>query len=252
MATRRNRPAYKPENLLHLALAAPLPWPGRTVRLERDSLLDYQGRSASAQVSVAELYHENSKLGSAYLPELVHSAVDADQFREEFLRRRSLLALSAGSEEPDNSGSMRSLLGAASTADPELFYAIELRLVTGGAVYVYEPTAATFRIVKRLTPDQASDLANAFRLMAQTGPPAEPRAFVIILGCFPRNEILLGSRGYRRTLLEAGRIIATIIQEARRLGRNPAARYEFDDREVDRLMEVDGVEESVIAALELD
>ena len=55
-----------------------------------------------------------------------------------------------------------------------------------------------------------------------------------------------------RTLIEVGRIVAAIMQEARRLGRSPAVRYEFDDREVDRLMEVDGVEESVVAAVELD
>src|SRR6266540_4037657 len=82
MATRRNRPRYEPDDLLGLVLSAPLLWPGRTVRLERDSLLDCMGRSASAQVSVAELYHENSKLNRAHLPELVHTAVDAARFRQ--------------------------------------------------------------------------------------------------------------------------------------------------------------------------
>jgi hypothetical protein len=252
MATRRNRPTYQPDDLLRLALGAPLLWPGRTIRLERDSLLDCRGRSASAQVSVAELYHENSKLDRAYLPELVHTAVDAARFRQEFIRRRGLLAHGTGGEDPGSSGKVRALLEAACAADPELFYAIELRLVTGAEVYVYEPSAATFRLVKRLPPDQVDDLEAALGLLASTSPSAGTRAHVVILGCFPRNEVLLGPRGYRRTLIEVGRIVAAIMQEARRLGRSPAVRYEFDDREVDRLMEVDGVEESVVAAVELD
>src|SRR6266508_2408593 len=202
MATRRNRPRYEPDDLLGLVLSAPLLWPGRTVRLERDSLLDCMGRSASAQVSVAELYHENSKLNRAHLP--------------------------------------------------ELFYAIELRLVTGADVYAYEPAAATFRLVKRLASHQIDELAAALGLMEPAHPSAGNLAYVLVLGCFPRNEILLGPRGYRRTLLEAGRIAAAVVREARRLGRRPAVRYEFDDREVDRLMEVDGVEESVVVAVELD
>jgi len=210
------------------------------------------GRSASAQVSVAELYHENSKLNRAHLPELVHTAVDAARFRQEFLRRKRLAAQGADGEDSGDSSSIRPLLETACADEPELFYAIELRLVTGADVYAYEPAAATFRLVKRLASHQIDELAAALGLMEPAHPSAGNLAYVLVLGCFPRNEILLGPRGYRRTLLEAGRIAAAVVREARRLGRRPAVRYEFDDREVDRLMEVDGVEESVVVAVELD
>lgn len=249
MATRRSRPAYTPEDLLRLSMSVPLAWPGRTVRLERDSLFDYHGRSASAQVSVAELYHENSKLSVEMLPELVHTAVDAARFRREFLRRRAVVARAhADGREVDDFWA--DLIRQSFEGNPDLAYAIELRLLVGTAVYAAEP-AGTLRLLRRLDPAGLERLAAALALL-EPSPCTDRAAVLFVLGCFPRNEILLGRRGYRRTLLEAGRVAQEIVQQAERLGRGATVRYEFSDRDVDLLMEADGVEQSVILTVEFD
>ena len=234
-----------------MALSAPVLWPGRTIRLQRDSLLDYHGRVASTQVSVAELYHENSKLSAEHRLELATTAVDVRQFRQEFLRRRAAVARAANAEGFDGADFWHGLLGEAFASIPEFCYALEVRLVAAHSMYVYEPAAATFDLVKRFTDEEKERLVTAVALLepASTDPAA---SFVLLLGCFPRNEVLFGVRGYRRTLIEAGRATNEIVRQADVSGRRAVVRYEFGDREVDLLMEADGVEQSVVVVVQLD
>lgn len=250
VATRRNRPDYSPEYLLGLALSAPLLWPGRTIRLQRDSLLDYHGRVASVQVSVAELYHENSKLSPQHRGELVTTAVDVARFRREFLRRKAAVAAAAGTDQFEQAGFWQRLLGAAFADNPELSYALDVRVVEAHSMYVYEPAAGTLRLSKRMTAEEMRRLAAAVSILEPEAAPQPGASFVLLLGCFPRNEVLFGGRGYRRTLIEAGRATQEIVRQSAVCGRHAVIRCEFCDREVDLLMEADGVEQSVVVVVE--
>ena len=246
-AVRRSRPTYTPDDLLSSTLAAPLHWPGRTIRLERDSLLDYANHNTSAQVSVAELYHENSKLSPELLPELAYTAVDVRALRQEFLRRRVARANIGGDVRRILPWSVLTDEVFAST--PEFFYAIELRLVADRTVFGYEPGGG-LTVLSLLTSAREQELLDAIRLLdpARTERPA---AVVVLLGCFARNEILLGVRGYRRTLLEAGQLAHEIVRVAARSGCAAHLRFEFADRDLDLMMEADGVEQSAVVAVEL-
>ncbi|HEX2211376.1 MAG TPA: hypothetical protein VHG93_27070, partial [Longimicrobium sp.] len=62
-----------------------------------------------------------------------------------------------------------------------------------------------------------------------------------------RGEALLGSRGYRRTVLDAGRVAAGLEAAAGQAAVPVHAAYEFHDREVDRLLEIDGTELGTLA-----
>src|SRR2546422_7532087 len=73
---------------------------------------------------------------------------------------------------------------------------------------------------------------------------------ILILGSFARNDVLLGPRGYRRTLLETGRLVQEIVHQAKRLGLTVRPLYEFTDRDVDTVMEADGIEQSTLMAFE--
>ena len=81
---RRTQLTITPQRLFNEALNTPLQWPWKTVRLERNSLQDYRQRPSTAHFSVAELYHENSKLFPQMLPELAVACVEGDEFRHEF------------------------------------------------------------------------------------------------------------------------------------------------------------------------
>jgi hypothetical protein len=227
-----------------------LDWPGKTVQLERDSLLDYRHRSTSPNVSVAELYHENSKLYPNMLGELAATRVKVDDFRQEFVRRRAAL-VTERTPEPGLHRDYRRLLTALSKATrPELSYALELRVAADGLLAIHEPSTDTLRIVKHLSPGDLTKLGNALRLTVSSDLVLQgPVLFVI--GSFARNDVLFGPRGYRRTLLETGLMLAGLLAEAERLGLGAVSIFEFADRDVDAVMEVDGVEEGTLAALAL-
>ncbi len=249
-AIRRSQPSYSPDDLLNATLSAPLLWPGRTIRLRRDSLLDYAGRSTSAQVSVAELYHENSKLSREHLAELVYTAVDAPALRTEFLRRRTARAPRDSSAR---GAPWSAIVESIFASSPELFYAVEVRLVIDGTVLAYEPGSGMV-LLAQLTLERQQDLLNAIRLLDPKPAVAgrEALAVAVLLGSFSRNDVLLSIRGYRRTLLEAGRLSQEIMNAASRSGRSARVRFEFADRELDLIMEADGVEEGVLVVVELE
>jgi len=232
-----------------MALFTPLLWPGRTVRLERNSLLDYRNRSTSAQVSVAELYHENSKLSSELLPELIGTSVDPAELREEFFTRRAALAGAGGGDQFDGIGVWKELLHpVAERGGPALFYAIELRLVAGNILAEYQPAGRSFHVLKHLDEQDRGRLVSSLSLVAGDGLQGD-ESLIFLLACFPRNEILLGQRGYRRTLIEAGQIAEEVLCSAAHAGRESRIYYEFADRDVDLIMEVDGVEQSTVIAI---
>jgi hypothetical protein len=249
MAVRRNRIRYTADQLLNAVLFGSLAWPGRTVRLERDSLLDYRNRPISGHVPVAELYHENSKLSPALLPTLALSAVDPGELRREFLRRRGALARLATGDQLGGMERWSEVLGPVAERSLEQFYAIELRVADGGAVAAYEPAGNAFRLVKNLDDREREQLDTAVSLVDTGEGVPHPAPLLLVLACFPRNEIIFGQRGYRRTLLEAGQVTQQVVSSAAERGRTARIHYEFVDRDVDRIMEVDGIEYSTVIAI---
>jgi len=226
-----------------------LDWPGKTVRLERNSLLDHQQRPTSPNVSVAELYHENSKLYPNMLGELAAARGKVKDLRQAFIRRRAAVAARHPPEQAFDHLPVRQLLtAAAQTIDHELFYAVELRVAAGNLLATHEPSTDTLQTVKHLSPEDLVNLRSALRLtISADALPEGPMLFLI--GCFARNDVLFGARGYRRTVLEAGQVTAGLLAEAERLGLDTVPIFEFTDRDLDAVMEADGIEEGALVAI---
>lgn len=243
---------------MDLVLSLPMFWPGRTVIAEPDSLLAYRQRPSSAQVSAAELYHENSKLFPARVSELVVSNLDPAVIRQEFLRRRAIVVATGGGVELHmGTTPWRAVLSRLATAaDPELFYAIEVRAVADGRVGLHEPIRDALPAVKLLDAKEHFQLHDALRLLPTTtarsqNQPSPTKPWLILVAWFSRNEILFGTRGYRRTLLEAGRVTEEILRLAHDAGLEAQPVYEFADRDVDAVMEADGIEQATLMAIEI-
>ena len=156
-----------------------LDWPGKTVRLERNSQEDYCQRPSSSRLSIAELYHENSKLFPAMVAELAAATLDTDDVRLEFLRRRAE-ALSQN-QQMEVSPPLRELLTQiAHVVQPELFYAIELRIAENGTLASHEPLADRLFLVKRLSPGDRTRLTEAIRLFDESTGPARDLSLIHI------------------------------------------------------------------------
>lgn len=234
-------------------LLAPLFWPGKTVRLERNTMVDFRQRSTSPQFAISELYHENSKLFPEMVPEMAACLADADAIRREFVERRAVVVRTAATGDFKLGKRYRALLTEATRSIPlDLFYAIELRIVSGGLLAVYEPVLDLFQVVKELSSSELSSLEAATHLLNRAGTEQLNYPLILVLGSFARNEILFGPRGYRRTLLEAGRVTESVISNANAAGITTKVFYEFDDRQVDAVMDADGVEQGTVGIVEFD
>jgi hypothetical protein len=252
MIRRRSDIGLNPQKLFSEMLRTPLDWPGKTIRLEKNSAHEYRHRSLSPSISAAELYHENSKLFPDMLRTLTASELDPYEFRREFIRRRSAAVRNAGTSVLKLDTGSRTLLSQiAKVSLAELFYAIELRVVSGDLMAIHEPLSNTLQVVKQLSAGDLESMRRAIRLTAPPNIPPHTGAYLFIAGNFARNEILLGQRGYRHTLLEAGQLTQAVINGAAMLGLTTWPIYEFIDRDLDMALELDGIEESTLMAFEL-
>jgi SagB-type dehydrogenase family enzyme len=76
-------------------------------------------------------------------------------------------------------------------------------------------------------------------------------ATIVVSALFDRSTFKYGDRGYRFALLEAGHVAQNAVLTATGLGLASAPIGGFLDRDLDRLLRLDGVEESVVYALHL-
>jgi hypothetical protein len=235
-----------PQAFFESVVYASLPWPWKTAWLERDSVRDVVGRPASGRIAVAELYHENSKLFAETIGELAATRLDAGEVRRAFVRRRASSLTGVAHEAPPR---VRELLTyIAKSLEPELFYAVELRVAVGEIVLRHEPVRDAL-FAHRTLDDRDMRLLEAALAPSRDGGRWQALAFV--LGSFARNELLFGARGYRETLLEAGRVLNELIRQAERRRLRTTLLPTFFDRAVDALLEADGIEEGVLAVVEL-
>jgi hypothetical protein len=251
MVARRSDKIASIQGFLEEVLAAPIDWPDKTVNLERDSLTQYRQRPMTGDPSIAELYHENSKLSPRLLPQLRAAKQDLGELREAFLHRRSVAVQGSGLENLLPLGRLADLLRTSVSADSADLYAVEVSVIQHGIHAVHEPRSGVLQIVKRLSPPELDALSEAIRLTAPPNLPAPGGIYIVLVGNFARNEILLGVRGYRRTLIEAGRVAQRIIESATHLGVAAWPVYEFFDRGVDAVLELDGTERGALIAFEI-
>jgi hypothetical protein len=172
-----------PQKLFNEVFLAPLDWPGKTIRLERNSAHEYRHRSLSPSISAAELYHENSKLFPEMLHTLTASELNPYEFRREYIRRRSAAVRNAGTSVLKLYPGCRTLLSQiAKTSLPELFFAIELRAIAGGLMAIHEPLSDVLQVVKQFSDDDLVRMQRAVRLTAAPNTPPHTGPYLFITG----------------------------------------------------------------------
>jgi|HubBroStandDraft_6_1064221.scaffolds.fasta_scaffold226308_2 hypothetical protein len=230
--------------------ALPLPW--KTTRLQRNSLYDQRCRGMLGSIAVAELYHENSKLHEAMLPELMATRVSPGATRGEFLARRAAAVAAHPVPSVPVPEQVRGLISeVAATAPQDLFFAVELRLLTNRLLLVAEPLTGALQPIKQLTAEDEFKLARALHDWNAPASRSIARTALFLVGSFARNEILFGARGYRHTFLEAGRVAERLVAACARRRIDLRSTADFFDRTVDAILEADGIEESTLMAFEL-
>lgn len=230
-----------------------------TIELERDPYLDYLHRLRFRPSSVAELFVENSKIVGA---QRINQALDEDSLR----RTRQWYVETAyrpqDGEFDDLPGAreggrvaIRSLPSPLAefvhraTHDPEttpLLYGNDLYLLTGLRSYRLMASNDWLWLDQTLTEDEADALTRALEGVEQ----AELEQAKVLLAFVvvpPRYTLFQGPRGYRRSLVDLGRLVERLEQQAAASGVRFVTTLDFRDAVVDEVLMLDGVERTTHA-----
>ena len=130
---------------------------------------------------------------------------------------------------------------------PLELYPVALR-VDGldAGVFHFDPPRHVLELV------QAGDVAAELEATCPSlGPLAGEAAVVFVTAVFWRSRFKYGLRGYRFALLEAGHVVQNVLLAATELGVAALPLGGFYDTLVERLLGVDGVDESAVYAIVL-
>jgi len=169
-------------------------------------------------------------------------------------RRRSGLPDDAGPIDLDELGSVLALSAGASPTHPGLrvtpsggaMYPLDVLVIAhrvtglepGG--YHYDPIAHALRPRGELDPA-------AFHDSVGTGyTPPQPAVTLALVATFARSRAKYGLRGYRFALMESGHIAQAVLTVATALGLAALPWGGFADTEVDRLLDLDGVDRGTV------
>jgi hypothetical protein len=232
-----------------------------SVELEKKPISDFMQRFASRQVNVAELFHENSKLSP-------HSTVEVPSDHRKLVEVRDWFFETAykirdDEIKPDQEHLCRirhldlppgpaEMLATVALGErtSELLYAIDMLVLQGEHLYRTLPRSEFLWVERVLTEAQVQSLKSSI-------PDMHPRqlagikTFLILVACPWRYMLLYGPRGYRHTLLDAGRLICRLEQEAEHAGCRLLVAPNFYDHRVDRILYNDGVERSALVMIGL-
>jgi hypothetical protein len=133
----------------------------------------------------------------------------------------------------------------------EDLYAIEIVAVLDDILAILDPLSSRMHALKTLSPSELTTISRAVRLVAPPGLGPFRGFYIFVAANFPRNEILFGRRGYRRTLLEAGHVAEAVRRSCLHTNLRSVQVHEFDDRRLDFVLDFDGVEQTTLVAFEV-
>jgi len=116
----------------------------------------------------------------------------------------------------------------------------------GVGVYWYNPIEHALEQQREDDAQLADELERVFDPAADIFDLWDAAAVVVLTGTFVRSMAKYGSLGYRFALQESGHVAQNILMIATAIGASAFPSAAYDDRELDELLDVDGVDESTV------
>ncbi len=257
----RRTPPVRADAAIDGIVYARLDWPGKTVRLDPDSSQLFIQRPSSGSSSIAEVYHLNSSLGPATASRLLASRTDIPAFRREAIERSALAVARAGADERSAPDRLVKLLQSTrDLAGIDLFFALELRVIHNQALFAFEPVSGRLSMLALLPERHLAGVESGLRILESTSADLRAaeavtehpfEALAVIIGRFGRHEVLYGPRGYRRTLIEAGRLCGHLLRVCADEAVDARLITEFSDDQLDGAVLADGLEDGCVAVVRI-
>ncbi|PSP85003.1 hypothetical protein BRC83_03590 [Halobacteriales archaeon QS_1_68_17] len=116
----------------------------------------------------------------------------------------------------------------------------------GSGLYWYDPTEHVLGKQREGEADLADEIDAAFAPAAETFDVWNAAAVVVLAGAFGRSTAKYGDLGYRFVLQESGHVAGNLLAVATALDLAAFPSAAYDDRALDDLLGVDGVDESTV------
>lgn len=227
--------------------------PGTGLTLAAPTRRDlYQNRLANAEGDVAELYQVNARWRRGSLDDLP-DVEEQKSLRRWFLESGRVFDLAEGHEGPMVSlqdlpeplGDALAVLARAGSQSGLLFAADVLvirdgwtHLLPAGKQHLVRTRAFDEARRRELIESVSADMRPAF---------VEAPTLLAVVLAPQRLQVTHGPRGYRNALLETGMLVGNLGSVFAERGLNPTIAVDFVDTTVDRVLDQDGVERSVVA-----
>ena len=237
-----------------------LPSPNSTDLL-RTTRTDYMLRFDSRTTHIAELFQENTKL-TPYSPlrppdgeeELSHAKkfyfstsyrMQEDDVEPGMMDRVRL-------RHADLPAELARLMGPLGKDGPlaSLLYGVDLFLLHRGRLLRVIPYTDGLWVEKRMLPGE-EELFRRSILRQPAEAIAQSTAFLCVVAVPWRHMMVLGPRGYRHMMLEAGNLLAQLQFIANQLKLSPRVSLDFYDARVDKVLLLDGTERTTLAIIAL-
>ena len=230
--------------------------------LRRTAETDYLYRFSATSQNIAELFHENSKLSPHSTLTVPGDSSVVEDAREWYFAT----SYGIGKETFDPEHADRVKLDTVDLPEPlrplieratepgemcDLLYGIDLFFRCENRILRALPTR-DFVWVERSVEAPAWEQVQRAVIGLPGADPETPRHFLFLVGCPWRYMMFYGPRGYRRTLVDAGRLIGRLEHEAARRDLQVLVAEDFFDNQIDRFLLLDGVERSTLAVLVLE
>lgn len=233
-----------------------------SVDLRRGPQQDFLYRLVTRQAHVAESFQENTKItphSSVNIPlrrDLVEAIgrwnrdtayrPDADIIDEvEARRQRVQVPL----DDLGKVGELLERLGGDARAAASA-YSLDFWLVEGAEIFRFIPGSAVLWLEKRLIGADRQRIGAALVEFPKAAFDSCD-AVLFVAAVAWRYMLLQGPRGYRRCLVDAGTYLDCCDREAAELDLVAVQSLDFVDARLDRLLALDGVERSIVAAVML-
>lgn len=223
--------------------------------LERNPVNDYLTRLSARAPHVAELFQENTKISP-------HSTVNAplqrpllDATRAWYVStsyrpvpgdfdRRTAVPMHVLMPVSQLGPELEGLLTDLADADPDLLYSLDFWLLLDREVFRLPPRSPDLWLERRLEAGELERLRAA--VLGVGGDDVRSAQALLFVVPVPwRYMIFQGPRGYRRSLVDVGRVLAWMDRTAVTRGISATWTIDFHDATVDEALWLDGVERSV-------
>lgn len=222
-------------------------------------LADFAGRAVRPDPHIAELFHVNSKLIRRRATSLC-SPETVDAVREWFLAQAAS-GVDDATHAPREvavphhavASHLRHLLApfAAEGNAARLLFAVDLAIVTDGGLFRQVPARTT--LWREHPPNEATAaMRREPPVHGRTnGSAAAERDYVVVTAVPWRYMALLGPHGYRRALLDAGRVVEILAGSPHPDSGTPMIFLDPYQQEMDEMLGIDGIERSAVALVEV-